>query len=194
MGAKRFACFTFSSLTLQRLLFSHLLRCVLDHLPHTTYHGTVISVGIGSGLAPHMSFLRERVHAASNLGVDVAPYSLYFGNRCVREFLYRDELEHIATEHGDWFTLHTAFSRDGDRRKKKVYVQDLVAVTDDARRLLLERQGMLYVCGNRNLPGPLKESINVCFARGSIDARSLEDATKAVEDLFLHGRVQQEVW
>lgn len=154
---------------------------------------TVVSVGIGSGLAPHMSFLRERVHAATQLGVDVAPFSLYFGNRFRdREFLYRDELERIASEHGDWFTLHTAFSRDD--RKKKVYVQDLVAVTDDARRLLLERQGILYVCGNRNLPGPLKESLNVCFARGCIDSTSLEDATKAVEDLFLHGRVQQEVW
>ena len=139
-----------------------------------------------------MSFLRERVHAASQ-GVDVAPFSLYFGNRSREsEFLYQDEFERIAREHGDWFTLHTAFSRE--KGKKKVYVQDLVAATDDARRLLLERQGMLYVCGNRNLPGPLKESLKICFARGSTDSRSLEDATKAVEDLFLQGRVQQEIW
>ncbi len=139
-----------------------------------------------------MSFLRERVHAATQLGVDVAPFSLYFGNRFrEREFLYRDELESIATEHSRWFTLHTAFSRDG---KKKVYVQDLVAVTDDARRLLFEKQGMLYVCGNRNLPGPLKESIHVCFARGCVDSMSMEDVTKAVEDMYIHGRVQQEVW
>lgn len=159
----------------------------------SSHHHPVLCVGIGSGLAPHMSFLRERVHAATQLGVIVAPFSLYFGNRFrEREFLYRDELECIATEHSKWFTLHTAFSRDD--RKKKIYVQDLIAITDDARRLLLERQGILYVCGNRNLPGPLKESIHVCFARCSIDSKSMEDAMKAVEDLFVHGRVQQEVW
>lgn len=150
-------------------------------------------VGIGSGLAPHMSFLRERVHAATTLGLDVAPFTLYFGNRFkAREFLYREELEQLATEHAAWFTLHTAFSRD--TAGKKVYVQDLVAKTDDAYHLLLEQEGMLYVCGNRNLPGPLQESLKACFARGKTDPASVEEACKAVEDLFVHGRAQQEVW
>ena len=140
-----------------------------------------------------MSFLRDRVHATTHFGLDVAPFSLYFGNRFrEREFLYRDELEHIAADHSRWFTLHTAFSRDN--AGKKVYVQDLVAVTDDARRLLLEQQGLLYICGNRNLPAPLRESIKISFARGCIDASSVEDSTKALEDLFVHGRAQQEIW
>jgi sulfite reductase (NADPH) flavoprotein alpha-component len=152
----------------------------------------VVCVGIGSGLAPHLSFLRDRVHAFQS-GVDVAPFSLYFGNRFKeREFLYRSELEQIAAQHGEWFKLHTAFSRD--TVGKKVYVQDLVAVTDDAYKYLLERQGMLYVCGNRNLPRPLQSSLRESFAQGKKDSRSIEDATKAVEDLFVHGRAQQEVW
>ncbi len=153
----------------------------------------MVCVGIGSGLAPHLCFLRERVHAATVLGLEVAPFSLYFGNRFEkREFLYREELEHIAAEHGSWFTLHTAFSRD--TVGKKVYVQDLVGITDDAYRHLLETEGMLYVCGNRNLPKPLQESLKKSFAQGETDPTSIEAAAKAVEDLFVHGRAQQEVW
>ena len=142
-----------------------------------------------------MSFLRDRVQAAHS-GVDVAPFSLYFGNRFKeREFLYRSELEQIATEHGSWFKLHTAFSRDNLKQQgKKVYVQDLVAITDDAYKYLLERQGMLYVCGNRNLPKPLQDSLKACFAQGRTDADTAEEAAKAVEDMFVHGRAQQEVW
>lgn len=156
-------------------------------------YSTVICVGIGSGLSPHMSFLRDRVHAATILGVDVAPFSLYFGNRFkATEFLYRDELEHIASKHGDWFKLHTAFSRD--TIGKKVYVQDLISVTDDARKNLLENKGMLYICGNRNLPKPLQRSLKVCFAQGKTDPKSIEEADKAVEEMFVYGRAQQEVW
>mmetsp|Transcript_35708 Transcript_35708/g.66129 ORF Transcript_35708/g.66129 Transcript_35708/m.66129 type:complete len:1110 (+) Transcript_35708:49-3378(+) len=157
-----------------------------------THEQPVVCVGIGSGLAPHMSFLRDRIHTA-NLGVDVAPFSLYFGNRFKeREFLYRDELEQIAAEHGSWFKLHTAFSRD--MVGKKVYVQDLIAATDDAYKYLLQNKGMLYVCGNRNLPKPLQQSLKVSFAQGRVDKKSTEEAAKAVENLFVHGRAQQEVW
>ncbi|KAL7544095.1 hypothetical protein ACHAXR_013545 [Thalassiosira sp. AJA248-18] len=157
-----------------------------------THKQPVVCVGIGSGLAPHLAFLRDRVHAA-NVGMEVAPFSLYFGNRFeAREFLYRSELEQIAADHGSWFKLHTAFSRD--TVGKKVYVQDLVAITEDAYNHLLKNQGMLYVCGNRSLPKPLQNSLKVSFARGMADETSIEEAAKAVEDLFVHGRAQQEVW
>lgn len=157
-----------------------------------THEQPVVCVGIGSGLAPHMSFLRDRVHAAKQ-GVEVAPFSLYFGNRFKqREWLYQEEMEQIAAEHGSWFKLHTAFSRD--TVGKKVYVQDLVGITNDAYELLLQSQGMLYVCGNRNLPKPLQKSLMNSFAQGRTDAKSKEDAAAAVEDLFVHGRAQQEVW
>ncbi|KAL7522654.1 hypothetical protein ACHAWX_007353 [Stephanocyclus meneghinianus] len=157
----------------------------------------VVCVGIGSGLAPHLSFLRDRVHAAE-MGNDVAPFSLYFGNRFEkREFLYRTELEGIVKKHGSWFKLHTAFSRD--IAGKKVYVQDLVAMQEDAYLNLLERKGMLYVCGNRNLPKPLMESLKESFARGMTPSipeinQCMADASKAVEDMYVHGFAQQEVW
>ena len=153
---------------------------------------TVICVGIGSGVAPHIAMIRDRVFAAAN-GVKVSPLSLYFGNRYyAREFLYRSELEQIATEHSDWFTLHTAFSRDVIG--KKTYVQDLVAVNNDIRETLLKKKGLLYVCGNRNLPEPLRKSLVESFANGKTDEKSRSEARLAVEDMFIHGRAQQEVW
>ena len=144
-----------------------------------------------SSLAPHMALIRDRVFASTN-GVKVSPLCLYLGNRFeAREFLYRSELEHTAMEHG-WFTLHTAFSRDVIG--KKTYVQDLVAGSNDVREALLEKKGLLYVCGNRSLPEPLRNALVESFAYGKTDETSLSDARLAVEEMFIHGRSQQEVW
>jgi len=86
----------------------------------------VVCAGIGSGLAPHMAYLRDHVRAA-NAGEEVGPFSLYFGNRFrEEEFLYQNELEEYATKYS-WFNLHVAFSRDNP--KKKVYVQDVSVVS-----------------------------------------------------------------
>ena len=40
----------------------------------------VVCAGIGSGLAPHLAFLRDRVRAAEE-GENVGNFSLFFGNR-----------------------------------------------------------------------------------------------------------------
>jgi len=152
----------------------------------------VVCAGIGSGLAPHMAFLRDHVRAAEE-GEDVAPFSLYFGNRYIAdEYLYREELEDYARKY-DWFNLHVAFSRDNP--DKKVYVQDLVAITDDARLLLRERKdGLLYVCGNRQLPKPLQDALVKSFSKQSNDPKEIAEATAEMEQLYIKSRAQQEVW
>ena len=155
----------------------------------------VVCVGIGSGLAPHMAFLRDRVRAVE-AGEPVAPFSLYFGNRFRdEEFLYQLYLEKLAEEQKSWFSLHLAFSRDKLAADgNKIYVQDLVGMTDDARHLLLEQPGMLYVCGNRNLPKPLQENIIKSFSEKTDEAEKISSAKAEMEDMFVHGRAQQEVW
>jgi cytochrome P450/NADPH-cytochrome P450 reductase len=152
----------------------------------------VLCVGIGSGLAPHLAFLRDHVRAAEE-GESVGRFSLYFGNRFrAEEYLLRSELEAYAEKY-DWFHLYTAFSRDNPT--KKVYVQDLVGTTDDARYLLRDdAHGRLYVCGNRNIPKPLQEALVQSFSKGSRDEKEVEAARAAMEDLYIHGRAQQEVW
>jgi sulfite reductase alpha subunit-like flavoprotein len=153
----------------------------------------VVCAGIGSGLAPHMAFLRDRVRAAE-AGEQVGPFALYFGNRYrAGEYLYESELTEYARKYSEWFHLHVAFSRDDPH--KKVYVQDLVGDTDEARLYLRDQPGLLYVCGNRQLPKPLQQALVKSFCRpNSEDESEVSKATKAVEDLYLHGKAQQEVW
>lgn len=151
----------------------------------------VVCAGIGSGLAPHMAFLRDRVRAVE-AGGKVGPFSLFFGNRLkLEEFLFQEELEAYVKKY-DWFKLHAAFSRDDP--KKKIYVQDLVAQTDDARLLLRENSGLLYVCGNRQLPKPLQIALTRSFSKHSEDAEEIAAAEAVVQDLYIKGRAQQEVW
>jgi sulfite reductase alpha subunit-like flavoprotein len=139
-----------------------------------------------------MAFARDRVRAAE-AGEKVAPFSMFFGNRFkADEYLYQSELEDCDKKY-DWFTLHAAFSRDDP--KKKVYVQDLVAQTDDARLLLREQpNGLLYVCGNRNLPAPLQEALKKSFSKHSSDDNEIKAAADVVEELYIKSRAQQEVW
>lgn len=152
----------------------------------------VLCAGIGSGLAPHMAFLRDKVRAAE-AGEPVGNFSLYFGNRKRKEeYLYQAELEAIEKKY-DWFKLHVAFSRDDPN--KKVYVQDLVGQTDDARLLLHDTEdGMMYVCGNRQLPKPLQEALVKSFSKWSDDPKEIEKARAAMEQLYIKNRAQQEVW
>lgn len=155
-------------------------------------HQPVLCAGIGSGLAPHMAFLRDHVRAAE-LGEQVGRFSLYFGNRFkADEFLYQAELEEYNAKY-DWFNLHTAFSRDN--RDRKVYVQDLVAITDDARALLYKTDnGVLFVCGNRQLPKPLQNALVESFSQHNKDPAVVKAAMAAMEALYIHGRASQEVW
>lgn len=151
----------------------------------------VVCAGIGSGLAPHLAFLRDHVRAADE-GEKVGPFSLFFGNRYIaEEYLYREELEGYDKKY-DWFNLHAAFSRDDP--KKKVYVQDLVAQTDDARLYLREMPGLLYVCGNRQLPKPLQDALVESFSKHSKDEKERGEASTVMENLYIQGKAQQEVW
>lgn len=152
----------------------------------------VLCAGIGSGLAPHMAFLRDKVRAVE-AGEKVGNFSLYFGNRYIAsEYLYEKELKEYEKKY-DWFKLHVAFSRDDP--KKKIYVQDLVGQTEDARLLLRETtDGMMYVCGNRQLPKPLQEALVKSFSKWSDGPKEIETATVDMEQLYIKNRAQQEVW
>ena len=153
----------------------------------------VVCAGIGSGLAPHMAFLRDKVRAAEAGETDIGKFSLFFGNRYrADEYLYQSELEEYEKKY-DWFKLHVAFSRDDP--SKKVYVQDLVGQTDDARELLRDDpNGMLYVCGNRQLPKPLQNALVRSFSKFSCVEEEIKEATTEMENLYIRGRAQQEVW
>jgi len=67
-------------------------------------------------------------------------------------------------------------------------------MTDDARQLLREDKGLMYVCGNRQLPKPLQEALVKSFSKDSKDPEEIKAASEVMEQLYIQGRAQQEVW
>jgi sulfite reductase alpha subunit-like flavoprotein len=70
-----------------------------------------------------------------------------------------------------------------------------VASTDDAYRLLFqkeEQEGRLYICGNRNLPKPLQEALVASYRHATLAEAA--PAALQIQNLYLQGRVNQEVW
>ena len=115
----------------------------------------VIMIGPGVGVAPFLSFLKER-RARGASGTSW----LFFGDQhesC--DFLYRDDLEQWLAD-GVLTRLSTAFSRD---QEHKVYVQDRLAEQGAEVFAWLEDGAAVYVCGD-----------------GTRMSRAVEDALVAV--------------
>lgn len=151
----------------------------------------VICVGIGSGLAPHLCYLYDRIAAAERGDKDIGKFLLYFGNRTTEgEFLYREFLEALPGKYS-WFKLQTAFSRDDP--KKKIYVQHLLERDPEATPMMApDGDALLYLCGNRGLPKGVQKAITGHFQ--TIGKKTPDEAKAIMENLFVKGRAQQEVW
>jgi sulfite reductase (NADPH) flavoprotein alpha-component len=101
----------------------------------------IIMIGPGVGVAPFLSFLRER----RSRGASGRRSWLFFGDQhesC--DFLYRDELEQWESD-GVLSRLSTAFSRD---QEHKVYVQDRMIEHGADLFAWLEDGAGVYVCGD----------------------------------------------
>ncbi len=103
----------------------------------------IVMIGPGTGLAPFRGFLRERA-ALKAQGRSLGPAMLFFGCRHpAQDFIYEKELREQAD--AGIVDLHVAFSRhDG----KKNYVQDLLKAEAERVRGLIDRGGIVYVCGD----------------------------------------------
>ncbi|USD37304.1 flavodoxin domain-containing protein [Ferrimonas sp. SCSIO 43195] len=110
----------------------------------------LLMVATGTGIAPMMCLLRERVATGAS-----ASNWLVFGNRhSEQDFYYQQDLEQMRSS-GQLSRLDLAFSREGD---KKVYVQDkLQQNRQHVLRWLLDDNGLLYVCGQPMLKSAIRE-------------------------------------
>ncbi|KAJ2772363.1 hypothetical protein IWQ56_001407, partial [Coemansia nantahalensis] len=114
----------------------------------------VIMVGPGTGVAPFIGFLQQR---ASELARDparaAAPLTwLFFGCRSAAlDYLFRDELR-AKVDAGVLGRLSACFSRDPDACAASGaarYVQDaMLRHQDEIADLMLNRDALLYVCGD----------------------------------------------
>lgn len=103
----------------------------------------IIMIGPGTGIAPFRGFLQERALQSAN-GGKPGPAMLFFGCRHPeQDYLYREELEGHAKS--GLVDLHVAFSR---KEKKKTYVQDLLREQRDTVWKLIEKDAVIFVCGD----------------------------------------------
>ncbi|KZP24539.1 hypothetical protein FIBSPDRAFT_909826 [Athelia psychrophila] len=107
----------------------------------------IIMAGLGTGAAPFRAFLQDRALLAGE-GAPVGPVYYYFGSRHrASEYLYGEELEAYIAD-GTIARAGLAFSRDGKKGEKKVYIQHRMLEDAEALvRMLHDEKGVFYLCG-----------------------------------------------
>lgn len=150
------------------------------HVPENS-NSPMILVAAGAGIAPHLGFLEQARKGEVHL---------FFGDRfSAHDFLYRDELDQYLNN-GHLTALHTAFSRD---QTEKIYVQDRVREQGESVWELLEKDGEIYVCGNKaNLGKSLDDTLrHIAKIYGNMDEAAAEQWLVALRS---SGRYHQDLY
>ncbi|HEY2628649.1 MAG TPA: sulfite reductase subunit alpha [Usitatibacter sp.] len=158
---------------------SHAFRLPVHH------EANVIMVGPGTGIAPFRAFLQER-EAAGSRGRNW----LFFGNqRRDIDFLYRDELEDLATRR-ILTRMDLAFSRE---QTSKVYVQHKMLEAAQELWRWISNGAYVYVCGDaKRMAGDVDVALKqIAAAEGGMDAAG---AKRYFVDLAKAGRYQRDVY
>ena len=154
----------------------------------------ILMIGPGTGIAPMRALLQERAYQRTKLKLPVGSNILYFGcKKEAHDYLYREELEAWVRD-GTLTTLRLAFSRDSPDKKKKVYVQHLLAQDGDTLYKLIEDQGaFIYVCGGVKMGQDVAETLNQIIAsHGNLSSH--DQAKEYLDKLSASGRFVQELW
>ncbi|GAA4829360.1 bifunctional P-450/NADPH--P450 reductase [Paenibacillus vulneris] len=149
----------------------------------------IIMIGPGTGVAPFRGFLQAR-RALKLEGKTLGEAHLYFGCRNPEyDYIYQEELE--QDQRDGLVTLHTAFSRvEGQPRQ---HVQDLMKLNAEQFIGVLERGGMLYVCGDGSRMAPeVEETMKQAYCE--VKGVSEEAAGDWLQALQKEGRYVKDVW
>ncbi|XP_035692088.1 NADPH oxidoreductase A-like [Branchiostoma floridae] len=171
-----------------RLQVNQLCPVFISHTPDfrlpSNNNLSIIMIGPGTGIAPFMAFIQERVATGAS-GDNI----LYFGCRHrSKDFLYKSELESWTKNRS--LRLRVAFSRDQD---KKIYVQDLLQT--DAKNIWrhLQNGAHVYVCGDaRHMAHDVHQALtDICQGQGDMDAGQARTFLLEMEQV---NRYQKDVW
>ncbi|MFD3613997.1 molybdopterin-dependent oxidoreductase [Streptomyces sp. NPDC058676] len=145
----------------------------------------MVMVGPGTGVAPFVGFLQERLALGHR-----APNWLFFGEQHrATDFYYEDELTALLDE-GALTRLDTAFSRD---QRNKVYVQDRMREHGPELWRWLQDGAHFYVCGDasrmaKDVDRALRD---IAVAHGGLDeteasawVKQLAAAKRYVRDVY----------
>jgi cytochrome P450/NADPH-cytochrome P450 reductase len=149
----------------------------------------MIFVSVGTGLAPMLAFLWERL-AMKRAGVSLAEAALFNGIRSSRlDYIYRDEIGRFAAE-GVLNHVHVATSRE--RPDARDYVQDRIRAQGALVWRLLAAGGYVYVCGSQ----PMRDAVRDAFADVASDHGALprERAAAYLDQLETTARYRPDLW
>ncbi|KAG6926059.1 nitric oxide synthase 3 [Chelydra serpentina] len=151
-----------------------------------------VLVGPGTGIAPFRGFWQQRLHDMETEGLRPGEMTLVFGCRCARlDRLYQQEaLE--AQRKGALSRVLTAFSRDPD--VPKAYVQDVLRtqLAGDVHRVLCQRGGHLYVCGDVTMAtGVLQTVQHILAQEGDM---TLAEAGDLISELRDQNRYHEDIF
>jgi ferredoxin--NADP+ reductase len=143
---------------------------------------SLIMIGTGTGVAPFMGFLATRF---GRLAHETGEAHLFFGAQTRLDFLYQSELMALQQAHGNYFKLHTAFSREQQTAiGERLYVQHvLYEQRQHLLRLLQQPSTQLYICGLRGMEMGIIEALK----------QAAEEEGLAWE-AFYQGLLQQGQW
>jgi cytochrome P450/NADPH-cytochrome P450 reductase len=149
----------------------------------------IIMVGPGTGFAPFRGFLQER-SALKSKGQSLGPAFLFFGcRRAEQDFIYQSDMEAFQKE--GIVNLQLAFSHDATSRFR--YVQDRIWDQRDSLWDLIEKNAVIYVCGDGLHMAP---DVRATFLRMHAEKtksgpeasetwmRSLEESQRYLVDVF----------
>ena len=119
----------------------------------------MLMIGIGSGIAPFISFLQEFESIKNNnINMNFETYLIFGTMNKNNDFIFEKELEEFKQK-GVLKEYFTAFSRDQD---KKFYVQDALEKNIDKEKienLIIKRMMHIYVCGSIRMGNSFKEKL-----------------------------------
>lgn len=152
----------------------------------------LILIGPGTGCAPLRSLVLERLSASTPAPAPEIHLFLGFRNR-TKDYLFSSDWEALSSTHPERVHLHTAFSRDGE---KKTYVQDLIADEEKSQVLwnaIVQRNAWIIVAG---ASGKMPEQVRGAFEGlaekwGGMDP---EQGKRFVDSLERQRRWQEECW
>ncbi len=145
----------------------------------------VIMIGPGTGVAPFIGFLQERVHLKSE-----GANWLFFGERTkVHDFCYGEEL--LAMKEKQQVRLSLAFSRDQD---EKVYVQHRMwEERGELWKWINEEGANLYLCGDKDRMAKDVEQVLMKIVEDKTGCTRRE-ARLYLKELRMDGRYQKDVY
>jgi len=145
----------------------------------------MIMVGPGTGIAPFMAFLQQRLADGAQ-----GKNWLFFGDqKCASDYLYQETLEGWTAK-GLLTKLDLAFSRDSD---EKVYVQHRMKQNANELFEWLEAGAYFFVCGDAQ-----RMAVDVDLALkdviASVSGKGLDFAREYVKSLSQQNRYARDVY